>query len=167
MRKVWLIALGGLALCGQAQASTTISPDSGTTYPYQRWVDEARVPTPDVTLTVVEAPCPYEQATGCTRDDASTIWLNPVLGHRHEFLHELGHQFDYHVMTDEARAQFLAIRHDTRAWRSPPDSPHEQFAEAYALCAQPQRANWHQAAFRYWQGRSAHRAVCGLIRSLP
>jgi hypothetical protein len=35
---------------------------------------------------------------------------------RATFLHELGHLFDFALMTDASRARFTAIIHDPRPW---------------------------------------------------
>lgn len=50
-----MLALGA----SEAQAHTTIVAPPGAHFPYQQWVDEAKVPTPDATIAVVE------DAAGC------------------------------------------------------------------------------------------------------
>jgi hypothetical protein len=106
-------------------------------FPYQRWVDEAKVPTPDVTLTVVESNEPCNGRRACTIPEEGMIWLGPEYGaletHR-DFLHELGHNFDDDVMTPGARARFRALsRHPSIPWAEPGLA--ELFAETYRQCA--------------------------------
>lgn len=169
--KFW-IAVGGLvlALGATAHASTVINPESGTSYPYQQWVDEARVPTPDTTVTVIEAHCPYSvNRPDCTWDGGPIYFVPGSSTPRAVFLHELGHTFDYIAMTDEARADFLGLRHDPRPWFSPPNSPNEQFAEGFSICARqarPHRPRNVSVGYLYWLGIGKHLAVCQLIRSL-
>jgi hypothetical protein len=171
--KVILVVAVVLATFGWmnwAKASTVISPESGTSYPYQRWVDEASVPTADVTVRVVDRGCPWSASSSCTYsdEDGSVIYLPPDgIRHRQTLYHELGHLFDYSAMTDTAHAQFLAIRHDPREWRSPPNSPHEQFAEEYSFCAFQARPHRPEAyGYDFWRGIGKHRAACSLIRAL-
>jgi hypothetical protein len=127
MRRALLLAIAVLALgASEAQAHTTIvSPNPA----YQRWVDEAKVPTPDATLTMIPDSGPCEGATACTEDGSLTIWGSMD---REGFLHELGHNFDYYVMPAWARSRFEVLTKDSREWLSGPD---EHFASAYARCA--------------------------------
>jgi hypothetical protein len=132
-----------LALCGSAQASTVISSESGTSYRYQRWVDRAKVPTPNVTLTVVEEGCvdDADYATGCTSPGSYVVRVATESQRRYirrAFLHELGHNFDYYEMDAVRRAWFGRTVGLTGAWVSRElgsSSPHELFAETYAQCA--------------------------------
>jgi hypothetical protein len=153
--KFW-IAVGGavLAMCGSAQASTVISPESGASYPYQRWVDRAKVPTPDVALTVYEGECPENGAVGCTRPDG-TVWILPRknrLSVRAIFLHELGHQFDWAELDPWGRQRFSTL------WPYlPDDAPWEQLAEPFA--SEYARCTFGPPIV------SGRRQVCALIRS--
>lgn len=140
MKRVGLIAAALFALgASDAQAHTTITCEP-CSRPYQRWVDEAKVPTPDVTLTVVEAPCPElaeDFAWACTAGGAYTIWdADPQTDEPKEtFLHELGHNFDYYTLPQWARERFQWLVGDTRYWTADPNGPNEHFASAYAYCA--------------------------------
>jgi hypothetical protein len=155
----WIAVLVGvLVMAAPAQAATTISPESGTSFPYQQWVDEAKVPTPDVTLRVVEQGChgSYGYATACTRRDSYTIWLDPTVATRRRaaFLHELGHNFDYYALTDADRQAFANIAGD---WDV------ELFAEVYRSCA----TGWHQRgrlSERPPLSKRKMRSACYLIR---
>lgn len=164
--------LASLALAGSAQAATTIIAPVGSTVPYQRWVDEAKVPTPDVTLTVVESQGGCEgEGSACTHEGETTIWLDPApFGDevintayaREALLHEVGHQASYR-MPGWALSRFETMRGDARPWRSPPNSPHEQFAEAWRLCAENARGR-AEAGYDYNASGSMQRRVCRLIR---
>jgi hypothetical protein len=68
------------------------------------------------------------------------IWLNmQTMGEyglgRDVILHEIGHLYDRTAMPEWAREEFLRIMGEARAWRTPPNSPHEQIAEAYLMAA--------------------------------
>lgn len=96
-----------------ASAETTITCEP-CTYPYQRWVDEAMVPTPAGSIPVIESTLECGEADlGCT--DGSTIWVDMV-GGKATFLHELGHVF--------------AFQHPELA-----EFNSERFAQSYSLCA--------------------------------
>jgi hypothetical protein len=162
--------LGALAAAGPASAATVVDPPAGA-FPYQQWVDEAKVPTPDVDIRVVETMCPSELAgfaLACTAKGTYTIWLSPEGGDRQTFLHELGHNFDYYELGRWGSRQFRKIIDDDRPWRSGPGeiglSPHEIFAEEYGICARKltiKRAIIRLPPIRI--GPAAHAAVCDLI----
>jgi hypothetical protein len=142
LKRLLLVAAAVLALGGsEASARTTILCDP-CSYPYQRWVDEAKVPTPDEVVTLVEDSTPCREGSACTEaGPGGNIFLDPAHFFEDPFfvenalLHEIGHRFDYTLATEEMRAGFMAILGDTRAWRQSPNSPHENFAEVYSLCA--------------------------------
>jgi hypothetical protein len=121
-----------------ASAKTSITAPPGTSMPYQRWVDEAKAPTPNVTLTLVEDDAPCGGPTACTGPGDFTIWLAPWGGEgltRGVFLHELGHNFDYYDMTEATRAHFEFLVGEDRSWTEDPNAPNEKFAEAWKWCA--------------------------------
>jgi hypothetical protein len=160
-----LVAAVVLALAAPAHASTTISSEHPR---YQRWVDEALVPTPETTVVVSEsaesAPCrPF--GAGCA--DGDRIWVNPRDPYlRAVFLHELGHVFEHHYLDDSVRAQFQRITADDRAWSGPWNPPREQFAEAYSMCARwaerPRRIRMWMYGWK--PSPPEHRQACRLIR---
>ena len=161
------IAVAALVFCSSAQGATVISPESGTSRPYQRWVNRARVPTPPIAVTVIGEPCPTGLGRSCTSPDGPIYIAPSELHPRHAFYHELGHKFDYTVMTDDGRAAFEALQGDARPWRSSPNSPHEQFAEGYSICAAQKVPHLPgYVAYGYWRGLREHRAVCRLIRAV-
>jgi hypothetical protein len=100
-------------------------------------VDEARVPTPEVTLTVVESPC-LDGARACIAPWDAVLWLDPGSATREDFLHEVGHAEDYFALPDWMRWRFMSLLVLTGEWNPQPEtqfSPAEQFADVYAECA--------------------------------
>jgi hypothetical protein len=145
MKRVLLLAVVVVALgATEAQAHTTITCEP-CSYPYQQWVDEAKVPTPDVTLTVVEVTdsngCPTRVLayTGCTSEQL--IWLDPQAAYpRHLFFHEVGHNFDTDLLPAWGRERFMSLYGLSGEWQvdtepAPTETPSELFAEVYAGCA--------------------------------
>lgn len=139
-----IVLLAALALgASEAQAHTTITCDP-CSRAYQRWVDEAKVPTPDVTLTVVETDlahgCPVRDMNyACTSPAEKMIWQAPASGAKATFYHELGHNADHYMLPEWMRAHFMAIMRLPGSWWVAGDGrtlePAEWFAEAYAECA--------------------------------
>jgi hypothetical protein len=151
-----------------AEGMTLVSPggDAKSMVRYQRWVDKAGVPTPPGAVNLVLQGCPLAAEPGCiVHGLRPTIYLGRAVQDRATLLHEVGHAFDAAVLDDGDRAAFAAITGDRRGWRSPPNSPHEQFAEAYALCAlKPKLSRNHTAAYAYRATPAQHRRVCRLIK---
>src|SRR3954466_6269256 len=133
---------------------------------FQTWVDAAAMPTPPLSLYVVLDSCPVAISDGCiVHEPQATVYLGSFVQDRPTLLHEVGHAFDATEMTDADRAAFQATFRDTRAWRSPPNSPHERFAEAYSLCARhPAIRRAYTGAYGYRVTPAQQRRVCGLIR---
>lgn len=164
MRLVATVALVFFGVVASVSGSTSIVvADGDGAYPYQRWVDRAKVPTPPVTLTVVEGGCSAVDRGACTEAGTYTIWTSSIAQRPHNsFLHELGHNFDYYSLTPADRAAFLALV-DAPEWRvdATPQSPHELFAETYRLCATGwRRASWEHPPL----GSDAMQRACYLIR---
>jgi hypothetical protein len=173
-RYVLALALAAIAVWTppEAMASTLMDPPAGS-FPYQRWVDRAKVPTPDVRLRLFEAPCPFELAqefaNACTGKGTFEIWMNAEGGTRERFYHELGHNLDYYELGRWASRQFRKIVGDDRPWRTKPGevglSPHEIFAEAYAQCARKEHIK--RAIIQLPPiviGPREHDLICALIR---
>lgn len=122
---------------------------------WQAWVDHAYVPTPPGKVTLIFAPIPYwgASASGCAYPDR--IYIDPSALSRqpsalwpYVLLHELGHVYDYRVLTDTQRVRFMALWNRTRpgmsvhdAWWYGSNDPtasrpvDEWFAEAYRIAA--------------------------------
>jgi hypothetical protein len=156
--RYYLVALVGilaaaalvLLFAAKASAQTTILAPAGT--PFQAWVDEAKMPTPDTTITVVEVEgpqgcpgAPFDYAA-CTIPSDRMIWLGgEVTGNYFErptFLHELGHNVDVDMLAEWMRTRFMAIMDLSGEWivrvegqPKSPRSPDEIFANVYAQCA--------------------------------
>src|SRR3954470_19693913 len=156
-----------LALSPPAHALKLLSASGDPQIPrFQSWVDSSAMPTPTLSLYVVLESCPVAVSDGClVGAPQATVYLGSFVQDRPTVLHEVGHAFDATAMTDADRAAFQAIFRDTRPWRSPPNSPHERFAEAYSLCARHASiARTYGAAYGYRATPSQHRRVCALIR---
>lgn len=110
-----VIAIAGLLVFPQAGwGATQVVSDEPI---YQQWVNEAKVPTPDLVVEVREAPCPFAETHGCvTYEPAPIVYLAGIFV-RQAFFHELGHVY---------------LR-----WRGLPNT--EVSAEGYAFCAQFKR----------------------------
>lgn len=128
----------GFALPAHAAAATTFAPNSDTSRPYQRWIDRAGMPTPDVALTIRRGWCPDAIATACTREGTTEVWLSRSGGStKGWFSHELGHQFDYVELSERERQGLTRRMGLAGPWvdRSLGSlSPHEMFAETYGVC---------------------------------
>src|SRR2546423_5268305 len=162
-----LVALAVLALGSTAHALTLVSPSGDPRVAqYQAWANGAAMPTPTGVVDLVLQACPVPISDGCVVQGAPpTIYLGAAVRTRATLLHEIGHAFDAQRLTDADRAGFEAILGDTRPWRSAANSPHEQFAEAYSLCARhPQIRAAYTAAYAYRVSPAQHRRVCALIR---
>jgi hypothetical protein len=160
-----LIIIGLLLVIATGASAVTVTPASPR---LQAWADRAFVPT-------VRGRVAWTTDTaGCARDACAApgvVMLDPVdmtLGEeRAAWLHELGHQFDYSVMTGDDRGAFRAITHDRRSWRHGPNSPHEQFAVAYQQCAQHHRIARQLPVpgdYRWTPTPGEHARACALIR---
>ena len=166
-RVACLVALAVLALGSTAHAVTIVSPSGDPRVAkYQVWANAAAMPTPTGVVDLVLQTCPVPISDGCVLQGAPpTIYLGSTVRTRATLLHEIGHAFDAQRLTDADHAAFEAIFGDTRPWRSASNSPHEQFAEAYSLCARhPQIRATYAAAYAYRVTVAQHRRVCALIR---
>jgi hypothetical protein len=140
-------------------------------------VDAARVPTVPGGVRLILGPCPGMVEPACAIP--GTIWLDiaGATGHgmgselRYMLFHELGHQADYRVLADADREAFLGLTGDRRPWRSDAPSPHERFAEAYAMCAAPElfpvdrATDRRDGAYGFRPTRRQYRKVCRLVRN--
>jgi len=128
------IAAVALGLPGVAPATVLVTPEgSGIDGALQRCADRnplAGVPIVTIDTTYVGLadrdgyawPGTYVVSLS-TAADCATL------------LHELGHEFDYHVLTDYDRVFVMRTLGLHGDWRQPVNSPHEQFAELYMMAA--------------------------------
>src|SRR3712207_2420093 len=141
MARLGLLTLVLLALLPATASATTLVTPGGAQrpQPYQSWVDRSAMPTPagEVTLFLDACPDGPAWAAACASPFERSIHLGAEGRTRMTLLHELGHLFDATVLTDADRARFQALIGRPGPWTGPPsaDPPHEQFAEAYAMCA--------------------------------
>ena len=164
------LALAGALAAPAAATPTTLQTAAGAErpQPFQGWTDRAEVPTPSGVVTLVLEACPaYVSAAGCTFAQARRMHLAPIGRDRRTFFHELGHVFDAQVLTDGERQRFRRLVGARGPWFGVvgEDSPGEQFAEAYALCARFRTLRTTQfAMYDYVATPQRHAAVCALIR---
>jgi hypothetical protein len=100
------------------------------------------------------------------------ITLSADMGRR-VYLHEVGHHVDYTIpASDPFRYRFRELIGDERPWRATGgNSPHEQFAEAYQMCARKDPAKvtlkWLRWDYGYSYAPSVrtHRLVCRTIEN--
>jgi hypothetical protein len=155
---VWLALAAWVALLGLAAPSRA----------------HHAVPLPDFGRVTfhMQVPCPGEpdgEVTNCAMNNGNgtaDVWMAPGFT-RHEYMHELGHVFDYQRgETANFRFRFAALLRDRRAWRSDGgNSLHEQFAEAYAFCATGVHpADAGSYGYGYNPSRRVHRLICRAIR---
>lgn len=171
------VVLVGLLAC-TAQAGTIVVPIDSP-YPYQRWSDEARIATPPLSVEIkLTPPLDCAEREACA-GGPTEIWVTGPID-KTVFLHELGHLFDWQVLTDLDRERFLQIIGRTgRPWDyAEPGvdihdtSPREFFAMFYSNCAEwgvgltkpYQRLRalpmWID---RSWVSRAERRQVCELV----
>lgn len=153
-----------------AAADLRVLLDGAPSPALQGWVDASEVPVAGGLLQAFSGPCVDGRLNPCTTTPGDRVWLSsavvPLAQKRLVFSHELGHRFDYRVMTPAARDAFRALIGTRRPWRAAPNSPHEQFAEAYGLCLRHRVIARDRDAgnYGYWPTRGTHRRVCRLIR---
>jgi hypothetical protein len=177
MRLVVLgVLLFAFACVGDADASVRLMlPDGTTPRPEQRWVNRAKVPTPDVTVQFHFGGCPGYEFTSCTFDTQPdpTVWIPLEKGFAggvdyEGFMHEMGFVYDAEMPT-RVRWKFEAIMHmPATPWygTGPGDfaQPAESFADAWRLCAQnPHKAGYDRLA-PYHPTHYQYRKVCVLIQ---
>ena len=158
-----------LVYVAPASATTLVTPDGKVgPQPYQSWVDKAQTPTPSGTVTLHLAPCPGGPAwaAGCADAANRAIYLGPDARDRARLLHELGHIFDRHVMSNPLRGRFSALIGRSDGWSSTQADPaEEQFAEAYSVCARfSTLRQMYFGMYAYSPTPTRHRRACSIIR---
>lgn len=125
--------------------------------PFQRMALRISVET-----TIVEQSCPTtDYETSCTGPEFGSVVYIAGNANRWSVWHELGHQFDYRYMTNADRGTFLYLtRQQDRAWRSPPNSPNEQFAEAFMACVHSAQYRMRDTGYGYQPTPRQHRHIC-------
>lgn len=131
-----------------------------------RWLSEFKVPSPPGYIDfAIGAGC-GQWDMGCMKwtTPNATVRLVPGEGvDPNTFAHELGHTFDYYVLsTVGLRPAFIAI-FDRTVWKTP--GPEEAFADSYALCAYKRTLRHAENVGFGWKDTPArHPQICALIR---
>jgi hypothetical protein len=166
------LAAGSLLTPAGASAATTLATAAGALrpQPFQSWVDRAAVPTPPGVVTVHLGACPGGPAWGaaCAVPETRSMHLGPEGRDPVTVLHELGHLFDDLVLDDTDRTAFAGIMRRRGAWLAAASTNplHEQFAEAYALCARyPRLRATRLGMYGYIATPRRHARVCAFIRA--
>lgn len=186
--KLLVIALC-LAVCpGSASALTVVEP-AGSHFPYQRWAEASKMPTPEATIEVIETGaekgCPNREMNfaGCTRPSEGKVWLAPELiagGYpRGTFYHEVGHNVDFLLLPEWMRLRFMAILEMEGSWDADIEKvsywpPSEKFAQVYAECAiKPVILTWENKlglgpifGGEPIGGRHRHNQLCRMLKRL-
>lgn len=171
-----------LTFVSSAHAIQLVAPDGQPATLYQNIVNRYLhgIPTANQTVMItgdVQGRCLHNDggyALGDVEGCAGPGWIALRSHDANALAHELGHVFDFDVLTDQDRAEFQAIVGNARPWVDTADyweSPNEQFAEAYRDCAVygMQVTAWDIAsryAYSYEPSVKTQRTVCHMIRSL-
>lgn len=173
-----LVALLLLPAAGEARGVPAPTPaerlQHDGRFPYQRWIDDMRVPLPPVKRIEIRhescgggPPDGGRSCIGSQPDGSLRISLADKGGAaRRAFYHELGHAFDYRVLDEKGQQRFLAIlgRPD-RVWTDPPNAPSEQFAEAYGVAASQGRHGRGTWGYNYRATAKNSRAFMRLLHA--
>ena len=139
-------------LGGTARAQTTIIEPPEARWPFQAWIDGGLLPTPTVTISVVEEDIyspdwPCGESGACVEAAISpiyfgTIWRDAATA-RPLFWHEMGHEFDAYVLSEAQRARLMVLLgfRDVPWWGGGEFSAAEEFANVYSDCA-TRRSMW-------------------------
>lgn len=124
-----MLALGA----GEAQAHTIVLKAQNDGRSYQRWVNEAKVPTPDITVRVQ-----LQYGALLAYDGQGSIWIFPKFVGWGGFYEALGMVFDQTLLTDDLRNRFLSIiDKPSMPWifANPSSGGGSYFYDIYSLCA--------------------------------
>lgn len=175
-------AAGWFGAVDGGHASTTVVAPPASPYPYQRWVDEGKVPTPDLAVSIREMsqrdpawPCPNTTGftpAACVIPETAEIYLDTARLHsvvRGTVWHELGHLFDFESLSPSDRDRFARLigwPEDPWASSTTGMPAGEYFAEAYSLCARLGRkiaSPQMMVGDERWIGKHRHFQICTLI----
>lgn len=170
MRRLALLAtpLALLVLAGSAHAHTRLVLPDGSAAPIeQRWLDEFKVPTPNITITLRrDEACPGGGTLACSIP--GTIWLSGCSDAalcRHALAYEIGHQISYR-MPDWLRWRFEATMHmpytpwsTGAAYTQDGGLGEADWSDAYSQCAYPDR----RLSYRVTLNRWLKRKLCGRL----
>lgn len=151
-----ILAVLAVAAPTSAGAHVTIIEPMGATRPWNSWVEEDWMPTPAVTISLVENTSGCAVALACT-DGYSTLWIMPIGTGKGVLYHELGHIFNYAYLLNYPERQEVVKKlmgHPRLEWGWVESSTSvrtgtEYFADAYSLCA---RTRTFAASWTYTTG---------------
>lgn len=153
---VTVVTVVACLLASAASATTLVNGYTGqpiTTGDLTRWLDHSKMPAPTGQILIyrnanMATACDGHQATACS--DPGQIFIGGFSWHA-QFLHELGHQWDFQHMAPNPLAttapplepwqqEFENLWHLHAGWwdtlpHTDGGSPGEWFASAYQLCA--------------------------------
>lgn len=157
-RRIVLIAILLSSIASPVQAIEL----EGRPQPYQRFLDKAKVPTPDVQAGLILEACPWGLFFACTTQAPYTIYLQPAKKSRRDIFplrHEVAHIYDDMYFGKKEHKQFAAIF--GRKWKG---VMAELFADVYAKCARTHRVKrpYFSVYFRAVTRRQ-HRKGCKFI----
>ena len=155
----------------QPTGKTTLVATNGKPLagPYRAWVRQSKAPTVRGRVKVILSGCPGRpRLSGCvySKRPKRLFLRRGIAQPRAVLYHELGHLFDLRVMSRSDRRDFKRLIGKPRsAWYRGTNPPSEQFAEAYALCAQRSTVGRRtQAYYGYSTTPRRHRAACAILR---
>lgn len=180
-----LIALLALTVPASASGVTLVRPDGSRPEPLATWVKHARVPSPEMALTVFyDASSVCDGSLACASDGLISLGgPRCSLPRRYrttcQFIafHEIGHNDDHYRLTDAQRAQFMALPGVANSWYGDidgdllGDTPHEMYADAWAMCAIGQRmsdvdiSHTEAISLHFQPSAKTYRRACNIIRA--
>lgn len=127
-------------------------------------MDHSLVAIPDWPLTIHYARCPSGDSSTCYGND--NVWIAPIYkpqDRQYRFLHELGHWFDDHALTDHDRIVFMHRATGATEWAGDAE---ETFADAFASCARWRHLSDDHTgtATLFTPDRRTYRWVCDWMR---
>lgn len=131
----------------------------------QALIDASLMPTPQVIVTYDPTAASCRVALGCA--DGTYLGLGAVArgapGVRKILLHEVGHVYDYAVLTPTTRQQLLSAMPGRTSWT--PDTM-EWFADSYSACARVPVADMPGRSFTTGTGLTSGRRLVDVCRAI-
>lgn len=182
--KLIVIAAVLLALAAPSAEGVTLSrPDGTPVQPLQTWLEATTVPAPDISITVFyDARAVCEGSLACASDGIISLG-GPRCGLPRRYrttcqfvaFHEIGHNDDRYRLTDAQRARFMNLPGVGDSWYGDEsdaffgDSPHEMYADAWAMCAIGKRmddvpiSHDESISLHFQPGPKTFRRACRII----
>src|SRR3954452_19376218 len=137
--------------------------------PWQVWANDSLMPTPPIRIVVWTTSCDEYGASCIDWPNGQTVikvGAETDVVAQYEFLHELGHAFDWWYLDRRSRARFKRLIKLDRGWWKGASPPGERFAMAYSLCAMSDAVPTSDLypGYDYAPSTATHRAACAFIR---